>query len=104
MAKAITREEILSLAKQHEETWVRTKVSQCYNEVIQYTNGELFSVPSTGIHWKFSIPKRYIHLETELYSRLKERFPDCTVHAYVENSRWFFCCKETKLNIKISWQ
>ena len=104
MAKAITREEIMSLEKQHEEVWVYAKVSQCYNEVLQYTNGQLFDIPTTGINWKFSISKRYRHLETEMYSRLKERFPDCTVHVSIEDSRWWYCLKETKLCIKISWK
>lgn len=104
MAKAITREQILGLEKNSEKQWIQSQVEKYDEDIRHQAIGTLYDEPIKGLIWTDKIPRRYKHLETQLYTAVKDRFPDCTIIVKIEEVVYLFCFRFIKLTVKINWR
>lgn len=104
MAKAITREQIFAFEKNSEKEWILSQVEKYDQDIRRQAIGTLYDEPTKGLIWTDWISRRYKHLETQLYTAVKDRFPDCTIVVKIEEVVYFFCLKYIKLTVKINWR
>lgn len=104
MAKAITREQIMLFEKNAEKQWILSQIEKYDQDIRRQAIGTLYEEPAKGLIWTDWIPRRYKHLETQLYTAIKDRFPDCTVVVKIQEIVYFFCFRYMRLSTQINWR
>lgn len=101
MAKAIRAEDIEKIRKNMKEIFISQIISECKSYVNKYISDQGQSYSSFS--YKKQIPAKYKDIEIELYSRLKDVFPDFIVVLTITKKKWFCYWTYYEVLVDVKW-
>jgi hypothetical protein len=105
MSKAITLAEIAAMRASLKDKWIQEKINKIFAESKQHIRNDKGYDLCPGLEFRFPLSRVQRRYVDDLYTELKQVFPDCAVVLYVSTWRLpFFCCwNQYSLNIEIKW-